>query len=103
MIVVYADENYFELERLMVYIEEGRDKIATASKLGGERFQVVFGGYRATPQVEMWIVPQGGPMPEFKPDERPKAEYWIILIGSKAGRFFARLFLFRRGQCKIFT
>ena len=74
VIVVYADENYFELERLMGYIEEGRDKIATASKLGGERFQVVFGGYRATPQVEMWIVPQGGPMPEFKPEERPKAE-----------------------------
>lgn len=74
VIVVYADENYFELDRLMSYIEEGRDKIAAASKIGGERFQVVFGGYRATPQVEMWIVPQGGPMPEFKPEERPKSE-----------------------------
>ena len=74
VIVVYADENYFELDRLMDYIEEGRDKIATLSKIGGERFQVVIGGYRASPQVEMWIVPQGGPMPELKPEERPKAE-----------------------------
>jgi len=74
VIVVYADENYFELERLMGYVEEGRDKIAIASKIGSERFQVVFGGYRASPQVEMWIVPQGGSMPELKPEERPKAE-----------------------------
>ena len=74
VIVVYADDNYFDMERLMPHIEEGRDKIAAASKIGGERFQVVYGGYRATPQVEMWIVPQGGPMPEFKPEQRPKAE-----------------------------
>lgn len=74
VIVVYADENYFELERLIGYVEEGRDKIASASKIGGERLQVVFGGYRAAPQVEMWIIPQGGAMPEFKPEDRPKAE-----------------------------
>lgn len=74
VIVVYADDNYFDMERLMSYIEEGRDKIATASEIGGERVQVVYGGYRASPQVEMWIVPQGGPMPEFKPEQRPKAE-----------------------------
>lgn len=74
IIVVYADENYFELDRLMAYIEEGRDKIAASSKIGGERVQIVFGGYRSVPQVEMWIVPQGGSMPELKPEERPKAE-----------------------------
>ena len=74
VIVVYADENYYELERLMAYVEEGRDKIAEASKIGSERVQVVFGGYRATPQIEMWIVPQCGPMTELKPDERPKAK-----------------------------
>ena len=74
VIVVYADENYFELDRLMRYIEEGRDKIAISSKIGGDRVQVVFGGYRAAPQIEMWIVPQGGRMPELKPEERPKTE-----------------------------
>ena len=74
IIVVYADENYYELDRLIGYVEEGRDKIASASKIGGDRIQVVFGGYRAAPQVEMWVLPQGGAMPEFKPEERPKAE-----------------------------
>jgi len=74
VIIVYADENYYELDRLMAYVEEGRDKIAETSNIGGERVQVIFGGYRAAPQVEMWIVPQGGQMPELKPEQRPKAE-----------------------------
>jgi hypothetical protein len=74
VIIVYADDNYFEVDRLMGYVEEGRDKIAAASEIGGETIQVVFGGYRAVPQVEMWILPEGCEMPEFKPDDRLKVE-----------------------------
>jgi hypothetical protein len=73
VIVVYADDNYFEVDRLMGYVEEGRDKIAATSEIGGEKIQVVFGGYRAVPQVEMWIVPQGGAIPELKAEDRSKA------------------------------
>jgi hypothetical protein len=40
VIVVYRDDNYFDMERLMPHIEEGRDKIAAASKIGGERFRL---------------------------------------------------------------
>ncbi len=72
VIVLYADENYYDVSRLMGFIEEGRNRIAEGSALGGERFQVVFGGYRAVPQVELWVVPEGGPMPEFKTDDRSK-------------------------------
>jgi hypothetical protein len=70
VIVLYVDENYYDLERLTSFIEGGRDRIADLSGIEGERIQVVFGGYRAMPQVELWVLPQGSAMPEFKPDER---------------------------------
>lgn len=70
VIVLYADENYYDMNRLMEFVERGRDIIAERSGVPGERFEVVFGGYRSVAQVEYWVVPQGGPMPEFKPDER---------------------------------
>ena len=70
VIVLYADENTYDLERLVGFVEGGRNQIAELSALGSERIQVVFGGYRAVPQVELWVVPEGGSMPEFKADER---------------------------------
>lgn len=73
VIVLYADENYYDVERLMDFVEGGRNRIAEMSALGGERIQVVFGGYRALPQVELWVLPQGSPMPEFKTDDRGKS------------------------------
>jgi hypothetical protein len=74
VIVLYADEHYYDVERLMAFVEGGRNRIAEMSGIGGERIQVVFGGYRALPQVELWVVPEGGPMPEFKADDRPMTE-----------------------------
>ena len=70
VIVLYADENYYDTNRLMEFVERGRDIIAERSGIPGDRFQVVFGGYRSVAQVEYWVVPQAGPMPEFKPDDR---------------------------------
>ncbi|MEO8041552.1 MAG: hypothetical protein ABI646_02980 [Acidobacteriota bacterium] len=72
VIVLYADDRYFDSERLTRFVEEGRDRIAEISAIPGDRIQVVFGGYRAVPQVELWVVPQGGPMPEFRTDDRAK-------------------------------
>jgi hypothetical protein len=72
VIVLYADENYYDVERLTAFIEEGRHKVAEMSGVGDERIQVLFGGYRGVAQVELWVVPQGSSMPEFKPDARPK-------------------------------
>lgn len=72
VIVVYADENYYDINNLMRFIEEGRELIAEKAVIGGERVQVVFGGYRGVPQIELWVVSDGG-MPELKPDDRSKA------------------------------
>jgi hypothetical protein len=72
VIVLYADENYYDVERLTGFVEDGRNRIAEMSGIGGERIQVVFGGYRSAPQIELWVVPQGSPMPEFKTEDRSK-------------------------------
>lgn len=70
-IVLYADEDYFDINALMAFVEEGRNRIAEKAGIGGEKIQVVFGGYRPTPQVEMWVMPDGS-VPELRPDERHK-------------------------------
>ena len=73
VIVLYADENTYDVQRLMGFVEGGRNQIAELSGLGSERIQVVYGGYRSMPQVELWVIPEGGPMPEFKPDSRSES------------------------------
>jgi hypothetical protein len=73
VIVLYADEEHFDLNALMTFIEDGRSRIAKKSDIEGDRIQVVFGGYRGVPQVELWVVQDGSPMPELKPEDRAKA------------------------------
>ena len=73
VIVLYADENYYDINSVMRFIEEGRSRIVTKSGVPADKIQVVFGGYRSVPQVELWIIPEGGPMPQFKTDDRPKS------------------------------
>ena len=73
VIVLYADENYYDTGRLMEFVEQGRNMIVDRSGIGGERIQVVYGGYRGVAQVEYWVVPQDGPMPEFKPEGRSRS------------------------------
>jgi len=71
VIVLYADESVYDISRLMELVQTGRNQIAERSELGAERIQVVFGGYRGAPQVELWVIPQGS-MPEFKVEDRTK-------------------------------
>ncbi|HEX6126381.1 MAG TPA: hypothetical protein VFZ23_13485, partial [Pyrinomonadaceae bacterium] len=74
VIVLYADENYYDLNALMAFVQDGRNRIANASGIGGDRIQVVYGGYRGVPQVELWLVPDGASMPEFKIEDRSKPD-----------------------------
>ena len=73
VIILYADDNTYDIQRLIGFVEGGRNQVAELSGLGNERIQVVFGGYRAMPQVELWVIPDGGQMPEFKPDSRSES------------------------------
>ncbi len=70
VIILYADESYYDLSRLTYFVEEGRGRIAADSQIDPNRIQVVYGGYRGVPQVEFWLVPAGQAVPEFKPEDR---------------------------------
>lgn len=70
VIVLYADENYYDIGRLVHFVEEGRDRIAANSGVDTARIQVVFGGYRGVAQVEFWLVPAGQNMPDIRPESR---------------------------------
>lgn len=70
VIVLYADENYYDVGRMIRFVEEGRDRIAANSGIAPGRIQVVFGGYRGVAQVEFWIVPFGEQLPTLKPEDR---------------------------------
>lgn len=70
LLVLYADENYYDVGRLAQFIEEGRNRLATDSEIDPNRIQVVYGGYRGLAQVEFWIVPEGKDLPELKPEDR---------------------------------
>lgn len=70
VLVLYADENYYDIGRLTNFVEDGRDRIASGSEIDAGRIQVVYGGYRGLAQIELWIVPEGQDMPELKPENR---------------------------------
>jgi hypothetical protein len=72
-IVVYADERFYDIDRLLMFIDSGRDRIAAGSEVDANSIQVLFGGYRGVPQVEMWVVPIGAEPPEMKPEDREAA------------------------------
>lgn len=73
VIVLYADENFYDIGSMMRYIEDGRSRIAERSEIPADRIQVLFGGYRGAPQVEYWLIPDGAQLPEFKTEDRTKA------------------------------
>lgn len=70
VIFLYADENFYEIVRLTNFVNEGRVRIAERSEIDPSRIEVIFGGYRGVPQVEMWFVPAGQEMPEARPAQR---------------------------------
>lgn len=72
-IVLYADEAYYDIYRMLHLIDQGRDRIAADGGFDASRIQVIFGGYRGKAQVELWIIPEGQSLPEAKPEEKDVA------------------------------
>jgi len=69
-IVLYADENFYDVYKMLHHIDQGRDRIAADGGFDASRIQVIFGGYRGRAQVELWIIPEGVNLPEAKPEDR---------------------------------
>lgn len=70
VIIFYADDLYFDVNKLHAFIDEGRRKIAGDAKIPIEKIQVLFGGYRDRTQAEFWIVPKKGEPPIPTPEQR---------------------------------
>lgn len=73
-IVYYADDQIYDINKFHYRLSEGVTKLATDANVSLTRFEIVFGGYRNTPECEMWIVPPKGKTPKFAPEERPTPE-----------------------------
>jgi hypothetical protein len=69
-IVLYADETFYDVYKMLHLIDQGRDRIATDGGFDASRIQVIFGGYRGKAQVELWIIPEGQNLPEAKPEDK---------------------------------
>lgn len=69
-IVLYADETFYDIYRMLHLIDQGRDRLAADGGFDASRIQVIFGGYRGSAQVELWIIPEGQSLPEPKPEDR---------------------------------
>ena len=70
VIIFYADDTYYDINKFQRRIEEGRQKIVEANKLPTKKIQVIYGGYRNEIQVEFWVVPKKGKSPTPTPEER---------------------------------
>ncbi len=71
VMIFYADDQYYDINKLQHFVDEGRDFLSAAGNLPAGRIQVLFGGYGANPYVEYYIVPKGSKPPEPNPEERP--------------------------------
>lgn len=70
VIMFYADDQEFDVNKVTNRIEEGKQRIAKAAEISPERIQVVFGGYKSYIQIEFWAVPEKGKFPTPEPEER---------------------------------
>lgn len=70
VMIFYADDQFYDISRLHSFIEQGRDRITGLAGLDVCQIEVIFGGYRGRAQIEYYIVPEGGKVPEARPEER---------------------------------
>lgn len=70
VIIFYGDDQRFDIQKIHALVAEGVDRVAKSASLKGSRIEIVFGGYRASANVEFWIVPKNGKDPVPTPEER---------------------------------
>ena len=71
VIIFYADDERYDIEKLRGLLETGRDRLAEQAGIKRKRLKIGFGGYRGGAEAEFWFVPAKGKAPRPKPEERP--------------------------------
>lgn len=70
VIIYYADDEYYDLGKFSEFIQGGVSRITDTKKGAAGRINLIYGGYRSTPEVEYWVVPQNGKLPDPTPEAR---------------------------------
>lgn len=71
VIIFYADDQTYDINRLRQFIEEGSKRIAGTAGIPVQKISVQFGGYRSTVTTDFWVVSKKGSLPVATPEERP--------------------------------
>ncbi len=73
-IYYFADIELPELAKLQAVVDRGKNRLIEKYGLKAESIVTLYGGYRTSPHVELWVVPAQGrwPIPIF--EERPPDE-----------------------------
>lgn len=70
VIIFYADDAYYDTNKLQNFIDDGRNRIAAESKVSPDKIQVIFGGFRNSVEADFWVVPKKGEFPTPTPEQR---------------------------------
>jgi hypothetical protein len=70
-IIFYADRERADFSRMQAVIERGKLQLSEKYGVKAERLTAVFGGYRKSPTVEVWIVPVNVSLPVPTPEPEP--------------------------------
>ncbi|HEY0544870.1 MAG TPA: hypothetical protein VGC91_05665 [Pyrinomonadaceae bacterium] len=73
-IIYYADGEHIDLSEIQNIIERGKDILMEKYGLKADCFVTLYGGYRATPTIETWVVPANNSLPAPTPEQRPIEE-----------------------------
>lgn len=71
VLIFYADDQYYDIGKIRVAIENGKTHIANEAGISADRIEIVFGGYRNQIETDFWVVPNKAKRPSPTPDERP--------------------------------
>ncbi len=67
VIVFYADAEQYDIDKLTLFIENGRKKLADEAKLPSSKIQIFYGGYRSDIETEFWVINKNSGFPEITP------------------------------------
>ena len=73
-LIFYADEDDYDIQKSRQIIESLLQPYVKTSSLDLSRVKIIFGGYRANPEIEVWVINKNGIEPEPMPDEKIKEE-----------------------------
>ena len=74
LLIFYADRAYADFSRMKDVVELGKTRLIEKHGVKAERLTMIFGGYRESSAVELWLVPANASLPLPTPDPEKQEE-----------------------------